>query len=244
MTSAYIRCKVCDVLLLSAGRFTEMHDDRAAWFTNTDSVLRFEDVHEMKLTKQNQHRVFKWSFLRSFQSPSAWEGNCLMLVSGPMAAFLVGVASNRTVEVGTQVHHMTKRTSSTLRRSFARTLGVKCACHHVVEMQFIVRRIPKGAFIPVTACDYGESGRAGDPHTHLSPPQRCLLLLEYKAWVPLRRSVQLKRCPSLRIWGTTQSFCDLTVSLRLWQCWMLSVTELVDANPLRKWSLSPGRVHR
>ena len=35
---------------------------------------------------------------------------------------------------------------------------------------------------------------------------------------------------------TQQLLFDLVVSLRLWQCRKVSVTELVDANPSRKWS--------
>ena len=67
----HLRFKVRDEhdSILPVGRFTEVHDDRAAWLTNKNAFLRFESGHDMKLMKQNRHWILKM-FIRAFMSTS------------------------------------------------------------------------------------------------------------------------------------------------------------------------------
>ena len=88
----------------------------------------------------------------------------------------------------------------------------------------------RDASIPIIEFDYGESGRGAIPTTTsrwlllLTRPMRCSMLLEHRTRVPMR-SMQLQRCRvSFKTWVTLQLSCGPTLSLRLWQCWKLSVT--------------------
>ena len=73
--------KVSDVHgpILSVGCFTEMYDDRTAWFANKNAFLRFEGRHEVERMKQNRHWRVKCSYLRSCQSPSVWKGRWFLV---------------------------------------------------------------------------------------------------------------------------------------------------------------------